>query len=228
MSDVFDKNVVKKPWGEEFNIYRNKKKLCITYLKIKPGEKTSLHCHPKKKTGFMILSGSAKIQLGLESDKKKIYRSPSKIMIREGLFHSIQCISKNTLHALEFETPVDKNNLVRFKDNYGRILKPYESKFFFRPFNQTEKNKIINKKFYKQKWKIKNIFYEIENHKDFKKIIQFNKNDICAVVDGNITDFYNREVLSLGDIILKKTLIKMSEVFSIKKKLVLLRLSKLR
>ena len=41
-----------KPWGEEYNIFRNKKKIAITYLKIEKGFSTSLHCHPVKKTGF--------------------------------------------------------------------------------------------------------------------------------------------------------------------------------
>ena len=30
--------------------------------------------------------------------------------------------------ALEFETPVNKNDLIRFKDSYGRAKKPYEGK----------------------------------------------------------------------------------------------------
>ena len=48
-------------------------------------------------------------------------------MIRPGLFHSIKSISKN-LTLLEFETPVDKNDLVRLYDNYGRKNTPYENK----------------------------------------------------------------------------------------------------
>lgn len=45
----YDNRVIFKPWGEEYNIFRNKKKIAITYLKIKKGFSTSLHCHPKKK-----------------------------------------------------------------------------------------------------------------------------------------------------------------------------------
>ena len=47
-------------------------------------------------------------------------------MIRTGLFHSIKCISNQPLIALEFETPCEKNDLVRYNDPYGRTLKPYE------------------------------------------------------------------------------------------------------
>ena len=49
-------------------------------------------------------------------------------MIARGLFHSIKSLSKDGLLALEFETPVDKRDLVRFKDAYGRRSKSYEEK----------------------------------------------------------------------------------------------------
>ena len=61
---IYDKNIVIKPWGFEYVIYRNKD-LCVTYLNIKPNSKTSLHSHIKKKTGFLVLEGMAHIQLGL-------------------------------------------------------------------------------------------------------------------------------------------------------------------
>ena len=51
-------------------------------------------------------------------------------MIARGLFHSIKSVSKNGLMALEFETPVNKNDLVRFKDDYGREQKSYEGRKF--------------------------------------------------------------------------------------------------
>ena len=51
---VFDRNIVKKPWGYEYVIYRNKNKLALTFLDIKHNKQTSLHCHPKKKTGFIM------------------------------------------------------------------------------------------------------------------------------------------------------------------------------
>ena len=46
---VFEKNIVKKPWGYEYIIYRNQNKLALTFLDIKYNKQTSLHCHPKKK-----------------------------------------------------------------------------------------------------------------------------------------------------------------------------------
>ena len=72
-SSFYDNKVVIKPWGYEYVIYNNASRLAITFLKIKPGHKTSLHCHPKKKTGFIILSGKAQVQILKENfgDMKK-------------------------------------------------------------------------------------------------------------------------------------------------------------
>ena len=62
--DYFKNKVVQKPWGNEYVVYSNKN-ISITLLNIKRNNSTSLHCHSKKKTGFIILEGEANIQLGL-------------------------------------------------------------------------------------------------------------------------------------------------------------------
>ena len=87
-----------------------------------------MHCINQKKSGFILLKGKAQFQLGLWKKRSEIHSSPSKRMIARGLFHSIKSVSKNGLLALEFETPVNKNDLVRFKDSYGRAQKSYEGK----------------------------------------------------------------------------------------------------
>ena len=38
---TYDNRVVIKPWGEEYNIFRNKKKIVITYLNLKKGFATA-------------------------------------------------------------------------------------------------------------------------------------------------------------------------------------------
>ena len=87
---IYDRKVVQKPWGYEYVALRNKNRLAVTLLNINYKKKTSLHCHPSKKTGFILLSGKAKIQLGLWRKSSYEYSAPSKLMIRTGLFHSIK------------------------------------------------------------------------------------------------------------------------------------------
>ena len=219
-------NVVYKPWGYEYTIYRNSNHLCVTLLRINYNKSTSLHCHPKKKTGFILISGRALIQLGLWKSSSELYSAPSKLMIRTGLFHSTKAVSKNGVFALEFETPVNKNDLIRYKDHYGRQSKPYEGKKF---------TKSIGSKFLKfrkpklgksQIYKIGKVIISLEVHKNFKKLTKNKMSTIFAIIDGGVIDKFGRNVLSYGDIIRTGTLNKLSEVFKIKKYLTVLKVLK--
>ena len=117
--------LVKKPWGEEYIICKTKK-AATWHLKINSRKKTSLHCHPNKKTGFILLDGKVEVMIGFY--EKRILKAPDKLMIRPGLFHSTKGLAKKDSIVLEIETPINKDDLVRYKDNYGRENKPYEGK----------------------------------------------------------------------------------------------------
>ena len=225
-SSFYDNRVVYKPWGYEYTIYRNLNHLAVTLLKINHNKSTSLHCHPNKKTGFILISGRALIQLGLWKSTAEYYSAPSKLMIRTGLFHSTKAVSKNGVFALEFESPVDKNDLVRFKDDYGRETRPYEGKKFTKKIQsnfikfkkpQLDKN---------QTYKMGKVEISLEVHKNFKKLVNKKNSVIFAILDGKIIDKQGKNVLSYGDIIKTGTLKKLSEVFKIKKHLTVLSVSK--
>ncbi len=148
-------------------------------------------------------------------------------MIREGLFHSIKAISKKGLYALEFESPVNKRDLVRFKDSYGRQSKPYEGKSFTK---KIESKNILFKKPKKnspQRYKIGNVQISLELHNNFKKLKKENMSTIFAILYGKVVDKLGKNVLSCGDIIKTGTLKKLSEVFKIKDKLAVLKVNKI-
>ena len=215
--------VVTKPWGSEYIACENNT-TATWLLKIKKNHKTSLHCHPKKKTGFIVLDGKVEVELGFY-EKVKL-KAPSKLMIRPGLFHSTKALSKNNATILEVETPIDKNDLVRFKDNYGRENRSYEGRnkmkkklpndFFFK----------IPKKFGINKYKFKSLVITVEKHKNAKKLANRSKNTIFAVLDGGLADKKRRFVLSPGDIVKTDTISKLTEVFSVLKKITVLTVSK--
>tara|TARA_B100000579_G_scaffold386721_1_gene358627 strand:- start:1752 stop:2459 length:708 start_codon:yes stop_codon:yes gene_type:complete len=222
-SSFYDNKIVFKPWGYEYVVYRNANHLCVTLLNIKHNKSTSLHCHPSKKSGFILLGGKALFQLGLREKNTELHTSPSKRMIARGLFHSIKSVSKNGLLALEFETPVNKNDLVRFKDSYGREKKSYEGK---------KSTKFIDSKFIKFKtpklgkkqiYKIGNVIVALEVHKNFVKLLKNKNSTIFAILDGSISDNKGRNVLSYGDIIKTDDLRILSKLFKIKKKLSVVR-----
>ena len=219
IDSFYDNKIVSKPWGYEYVVYRNSNNLCVTLLSIDYNKKTSLHCHPNKKSGFILVGGKALFQLGLWKKRSEVHSSPSKRMIARGLFHSIKALSKNGLLALEFETPVNKNDLVRFKDSYGRQQKSYEGKKFTTnigsKFIKFKKPKLGKKQVYK----INNVKITLEVHKNFKKLLKNKKNTIFAILDGAIVDKAGRKVLSYGDIVRTNDLKTLSQVFKIKKNL---------
>ena len=218
-SSFYDNKIVFKPWGYEYVVYRNANHLSVTLLNINYNKTTSLHCHPLKKSGFILLGGEALFQLGLRKKNTELHSSPTKRMIARGLFHSIKSVSKNGLLALEFETPVNKNDLVRFKDSYGREKKSYEGK----KFTKAIKSKFIKFKSpklgKKQIYKIGKSNVALEVHKSFVKLLKNKNTTIFAILDGSISDNKGRNVLSYGDIIKTDDLRILSKIFKIKKKL---------
>ena len=118
----YQNNVVKKPWGYEYLAYENHE-CALWFLYIKEDQRTSMHCHPKKTTGLVLLDGEAVVSF---LNDENILTPVSKIMIRKGLFHSTRASSEKGAYVFEIETPVDKYDLVRLKDSYGREGKPYE------------------------------------------------------------------------------------------------------
>ena len=98
--------------------------VALWLLHIRQDQRTSMHCHPTKTTGLVLLEGEA--ELSFLSDRK-ILRAPEKQMIRRGLFHSTCAISQGGIFMLEIETPNDKDDLVRLSDKYGRASRGYET-----------------------------------------------------------------------------------------------------
>ena len=107
---------VKKPWGEEYLLYQNDN-VAIWHLYIHPKEQTSLHSHPNKKTGLLVLDGVAKIRF---LSNEQVLFAGDKTMIRHGVFHQTYNPVRCMLQLLEIETPVDKTDIVRLEDDYGR------------------------------------------------------------------------------------------------------------
>jgi len=121
-------SIVKKPWGYEYLAYENDN-VGLWFLNIKKNQSTSMHCHPTKTTGLVILDGIAELSF---LNDKRIIQGLDKVMIRRGLFHQTKALSDEVL-LLEIETPKDKHDLVRLADKYGRESKPYEDDSFEYP-----------------------------------------------------------------------------------------------
>lgn len=123
--------IVQKPWGYEYLAYENEN-VALWVLHIKKGHSTSMHCHPNKTTGLIVVSGA--VEMKFIADSKHL-EAPAKQMIRRGLFHQTCAVSDDVI-VFEIETPVDKNDLVRLVDTYGRECQGYENSQF--EFPKTE------------------------------------------------------------------------------------------
>lgn len=222
----YDNSKVLKPWGEEYNIYRNKKKLAITYLKLTKGESTSVHCHPKKKTGFLILSGTAEVQLGIYKKNIFNYKPMSILVLRPGLFHRIKASNKADLYALEIETPYIKTDLIRMEDNYGRKKNGYES--LHKSIRLTKNDITFNTPSLKKSnnYLLNNIKIEISYFSNFKKFNSFDDKSVSIILDGNIINDKSKTVITIGEIVKSYTLKKLSNLFKINKKILILKASK--
>ena len=129
--------IVKKPWGYEYLAFQDEN-IAVWMLHIVRKRRTSMHCHPKKRTKLILLSGNAKFSW-LPVPKlvriKKL-RSLDSVEIEPGEYHSTEAdsglaidpVSENGIWVMEIESPPIKDDLVRLGDDYGREDKGYEGK----------------------------------------------------------------------------------------------------
>ena len=122
--DSFDYHgvVVNKPWGYEYLMYDNPH-VAVWTLYLSHGHKTSMHCHPNKKTSLLVVSGEV-VCSTLEGWLTR--KKGEGVVIDEGVFHTTRADSSDGAFIIEVESPPNKKDLVRLKDEYGRQNLGYE------------------------------------------------------------------------------------------------------
>tara|TARA_Y100000816_G_C26074184_1_gene565272 strand:+ start:954 stop:1664 length:711 start_codon:yes stop_codon:yes gene_type:complete len=213
-SNFYDDKVVLKPWGYEYTLFRISSHCRVVFIHIEYKKKTSLHCHPSKNTGFIILKGNTKVQLGIYKKNVKIFKPLKRLVLRKGLYHSLEAKTKEGLYALEFEFPANESDLLRFEDHYGREKKDYEGKNFTKQNNFFRFKKFVSKN---QSFKFKNKIIEIlriKTKSDFKKISD--KALIC-ILKGTLVNQKNIVGLKYGEIMKGKTLLVFLKKFKLQK-----------
>ena len=129
-STPYEDVIVKKPWGYEYLVFENEH-VAIWMLQIVRKRRTSMHCHPRKRTGLILLSGDAKFH-HLEGNIP--LGRMSVVNIDPGTFHSTEAasmlpidpVSENGIWVMEIESPPLKEDLCRMSDAYGRAGATYE------------------------------------------------------------------------------------------------------
>jgi mannose-6-phosphate isomerase-like protein (cupin superfamily) len=121
--DSYLDEVIPKPWGLEFRIYRDTF-FDVWKLALLPGKSTSTHCHPRKETALLCLGGTGRISF--LSHEAHLISAGDVVFIPKGVFHSTENIGDSALDLVEVETPRNKFDLVRLSDRYGRSGTSYE------------------------------------------------------------------------------------------------------
>ncbi|GBD95696.1 acetolactate synthase large subunit [bacterium BMS3Abin06] len=122
--------IVKKPWGYEYLAFENEH-VAIWILQLVRKRKTSMHCHPRKKTSLILLQGQAVFH---HLDGNVSLGDMDGVVIKNGVFHSTEAYnplpitpqSENGIWVMEIESPPYKSDLVRMQDAYGRAGTAYE------------------------------------------------------------------------------------------------------
>ena len=199
--------VVKKPWGMEYLCYRNED-VAIWLLHIEKDKETSMHCHPNKNTGFVVLKG--KVELSFLRNIIKL-KALDKIHIFRSRFHSTKAVSKDGAFIFEIETPEDKHDLVRLEDKYGRSGKQYEGTKHH--IDKTDNCIWIPEA--KDKEDVIELFgYKIKHFIPVKKnLLKAKEEDLYIVTKGGVCTHTNQKIVWPGDVIDGHTLSRLLKAF---------------
>ena len=190
--------VIEKPWGHEYSLVRSDAS-DAWFLSIKQGECTSMHCHPTKKTSIVLLRGACEVTTFSEVTALK---AGDGIIIDKGVFHSTKAISPSGISLLETETPVNKGDLVRLNDSYGRAGTSYEGGKHVRP-----RDPLTMPSFYETKsegWHMafpecRLSVHELSDAARFVQALSDFSHGVMVVLHGEVRDKNDRVLFSHAD-----------------------------
>jgi mannose-6-phosphate isomerase-like protein (cupin superfamily) len=118
----YSNTIVRKPWGSEYLLFQNQW-TAGWILNLSAGYSTSMHCHPRKDTSLIVLSGRVRCKTFSGVFDRE---AGDAVFLEKGVFHQTNALSSEDVTLLEVETPPMKRDLVRLHDHYGRVGVGYE------------------------------------------------------------------------------------------------------
>ena len=210
-SQSYSDVIVSKPWGSEYLVFANAH-AALWHLRIRAGCQTSLHCHPRKKTGLILLNGVASIRF---LNNRTVLTAPANTMIRPGLFHATAADQGTDIDVLEIESPVDKTDIVRLEDPYGRANAPYEGMEHTLPLDETclrIKPKISHGEQSLTFCNRKMVVFRFDQIQQNWNAL--NQNGIVMILDGGLFSKEGSPVLTAGDAVSVATVQRLAQVFT--------------
>jgi mannose-1-phosphate guanylyltransferase/mannose-6-phosphate isomerase len=111
-------STVYKPWGS-YTVLENTPGQLVKRLEVLPGTKLSLQMHNHRKEQWLVVRGTAEVQL---EDKTFILEKNQSTFIPQGSKHRLGNPGKEPLTIMEVQLgdKIDEDDIVRFKDDFGR------------------------------------------------------------------------------------------------------------
>ena len=108
-----------RPWGNYQTII-NKSRWQVKLIHVKPGEKLSLQMHHHRSEHWVVVDGTAKVEL---ENKISFLTENESIYIPLGAKHRLSNPGKIELTLIEVQSGsyVGEDDIVRFEDKYGRL-----------------------------------------------------------------------------------------------------------
>ncbi len=203
----YSKVVVRKPWGYEYLIFCNDQ-IAVWILYLKAGAQTSMHCHPGKKTSLVVMEGSVLCSMMADSVERSAGEG---LLIDKGVFHQTMTVSETGAFVMEIETPVNKRDLVRLKDKYGREGKGYETEdqhsFNTQNFNYISFQSLgIQNNLKKRFGQCSMTFKKLTDEKGLDEVPELNAEDVICICKGQLLNQARQSVISVGDTMTIKSL----------------------
>ena len=107
-----------RPWGT-YETLINEKKWQVKLIKVKPGEKLSLQRHRYRSEHWVVVSGTAKVEI---NGKEIILNANQSSYIPLGSKHRLSNPGREDLKIIEVQSGsyLGEDDIERFEDNYGR------------------------------------------------------------------------------------------------------------
>lgn len=119
----FSRVVVVKPWGYEY-LWLQNPSVAVWMLHLRGDHATSLHCHARKRTSLIVMAGE--VVCSTIEDRHRL-RAGQAVVLEPCVFHSTRAVSPEGAFVMEVENPPLKGDLLRFRDDFGRAGRGYES-----------------------------------------------------------------------------------------------------
>ncbi len=119
MPEASNHKTIFRPWGNYTSISEGSN-WQVKKIIVKPGQSLSLQLHNHRTEHWIVVGGSAIVEI--DNEEKKLNQNES-IFIPLGSKHRLSNKGKNNLILIEVQSGdyLGEDDIVRFKDNYGRL-----------------------------------------------------------------------------------------------------------